>query len=714
MIENVKHACFFLACFLIGMNPVDAQNKQNNQWRFGFGSSIDFNTMPPSFPTGAALPSILPPLITGTQIEGTASIADKNTGALLFYTDGITVWNALNQPMPNGTNLGGSDVLSSYMAAVIVPVPGSCRRYYIFCQDDYEEGSDGITYSVLDMSLNNGLGDIVAGQKSIPLYDNNETELLMAYPKSSGDGYWLITNGPDPGNPTLASFDVSSQGINAAPVFSPILRNGSGKLNYQGTKFVCTGPNDTLTGNFLGFELYDFDAATGQISSPLNIPFIVPFDVLQYFEFTFDGNYLYAAANLSLYRFDLTSGNPTTIAASGTLIPFVNQTGLNAALQLGPDSNLYHVIGSTIYQIQNPADLISGPITSLPSVLMPYYCLPQWIFLLPNIIPQGSITSSGGFCLSASQSFTVSDTSLVDSILWDFDDPNSGANNSSSVISPSHTFTAAGQYNISAVVYYSCGVDTIPFQIQITGLPALTVSAVSGTCGQPNGIATANITGGAGNYSYTWSNGATGSIITGLSSGSYSVVATDQNGCSAQAQVNVAEIPPVNVLVTASDTLIQYGDSVNLSVQNGVDYTWTPETGLSCSNCSTLIAKPLKNTTYFVTGKDTNGCAYSQSVTIVVEIICNELFVPDIFSPNQIGEASNEKLCVYSNCIKEMTFGIYNRWGELIYLTNDVNACWDGTHKGSAAITGTYVYRLYVEQQDGQKVERAGNITLVR
>ncbi|MFN5209078.1 MAG: hypothetical protein ACK5D8_06255, partial [Bacteroidota bacterium] len=368
-----------------------------------------------------------PPLITGTQIEGTASIADKNTGALLFYTDGITVWNALNQPMPNGTNLGGSDVLSSYMAAVIVPVPGSCSKYYIFCQDDYEEGTDGITYSVVDMSLDNGLGDIVAGQKSIPLYDNNETEILMAYPKSSGDGYWLITNGSDPVNPTLASFNVSSQGINTTPVFSPILRNGSGKLNYQGTKFVCTGPYDTIAGNFLGFELYDFDAATGQISSPLNIPFIVPSDILQYFEFTFDGNYLFAAGNSSLYRFDLTSGNPNTIAASGTLIPFVNQAGQNAALQLGPDSNLYHVIGSTIYKIENPADLIFGPITPLPSVLMPYYCLPQWIFLLPNTIPQGSITSSGGFCLSASQSFTVSDTSLVDSILWDFDDPNSGA-----------------------------------------------------------------------------------------------------------------------------------------------------------------------------------------------------------------------------------------------------------------------------------------------
>ncbi|MFN7846227.1 MAG: SprB repeat-containing protein, partial [Bacteroidota bacterium] len=550
MSKIVKHTLFIFACIIIGMNHVDAQNKQNNQWRFGFGSSIDFNTAPPSYPAGAALPSILPPLITGTVIEGSASIADKNTGALLFYTDGVTVWNALNQPMPNGTNLGGSDVLSSYMAAVIVPMPGSCSRYYIFCQDDYEEGTDGITYSVLDMSLDNGLGDIVAGQKSIPLYDNNETELLMAYPKSSGDGYWLISNGSDPLNPTLASFDVSSQGINATPVFSPILRNGSGKLNYQGTKFVCSGQFDTITSSYLGFEMYNFNAATGQISSPVNIPFNVPFDILQYFEFTFDGNYLYAAANFSLYRFDLTSANPTTIAASGTLIPFTNQTGLNAALQLGPDSNLYHIIGSTIYQIQNPADLIPGPITSLPSVLMPFYCLPPWIFLNPNNNPQGIITSSSDLCITTNQSFTISDSLIINSILWNFDDPNSGLNNSSALISPSHQFTSAGQYTISAIVNYTCGVDTILFPIQINTLPVLTLSTVPGSCGQANGTATANATGGAGNFTYTWSNGATGNFISGLSSGSYSVVATDQNGCTSTSQVIVNTTPAAGITLT--------------------------------------------------------------------------------------------------------------------------------------------------------------------
>lgn len=153
---------------------------------------------------------------------------------------------------------------------------------------------------------------------------------------------------------------------------------------------------------------------------------------------------------------------------------------------------------------------------------------------------------------------------------------------------------------------------------------------------------------------------------------------------------------------------------MRISVQHAADYNWTPETGLSCSNCSTLTAKPIKNTTYFVTGKNTSGCAYSRTVTIVVEINCTELFVPDIFSPNGIGLPENEKVCVYSNCIKEMTFAIYNRWGELVFLTNNPLDCWDGRHKGTDAPTGTYVYRLYAEQLDGQKIEKAGYLSLVR
>lgn len=451
----------------IWCSPVDAQ-LQNNQWRFGFNSAIDFTTDPPGFPTGTALPTVQPPLITGEQIEGTASIADRNSGELLFYTDGVTIWNALDEPMPNGSDLGGSDVLSSFMAAIIFPLPGSCTQYYVFCIDDYEEGCSGVTYSVVDMSLDNGLGDVVPGQKGIPLYDN-ETELLLAYPNSAGDGYWVLTNGPDLSNPSVAAFEVTSAGVNTNPVISPVHANGSGKLNYQGTRFACVGIIDPNLGEFLGFMLYDFNSATGEISNPVNIPFVVSGDVLQYFEFTFDNNYLYAGANNSLYQFNLTSNDPATIAASAGQVPFGNETGPHGAAQLGPDGNLYYVIGSTLYRIENPDnDLPTGPITALPPDVSPFYCLPQWIHLIPEQSPQFVISQIGDSCVQSAQVFTVSNASEIDDIQWDFGDPDSEPDNTSTQLSPSHVFSEPGVFTVTAIAQSACGADTLSLDVEIT------------------------------------------------------------------------------------------------------------------------------------------------------------------------------------------------------------------------------------------------------
>jgi gliding motility-associated-like protein len=457
---------FSILFVLIAITFCSFAQNQNNQWRFGFGSAIDFNTTPPSYPTGCALPSIQLPLITGSMIEGTASIADKNTGELMFYTDGITVWNKLNQPMPNGSDLGGSDYLSSYMAAVIIPMPSSCNKYYIFCIDDYEEGCKGITYSVVDMSLDNGLGDVVAGQKSIPLYDN-ETELLLVQPKSSGDGYWLISNGTDLANPSIAAFDVTAQGINTTPVFSPVNFNGSGKLNYQGTEFVCTGEYDAVSGIFLGFQLYDFNAASGQISNPVNIPFSVPNgDILQYFEFTFTGNYLFAGGNFSLYRFDLSSNNPAIIATTAVPINFLSQTSFYGAAQHGPDGNLYYAINPNVYRIENPEGSAAaiGPITQLPASIASNGCLPQWIFLLPEN-SQSVITQTGDSCFQTNQLFSLNSTTSVNSIQWDFGDPSSGISNTSSQLSPQHTFSSSGDFTITAIVDNTCAIDTVEFEL---------------------------------------------------------------------------------------------------------------------------------------------------------------------------------------------------------------------------------------------------------
>jgi gliding motility-associated-like protein len=275
------------------------------------------------------------------------------------------------------------------------------------------------------------------------------------------------------------------------------------------------------------------------------------------------------------------------------------------------------------------------------------------------------------------------------------------------------TYNQTGNYSDTIVNSNGCD-SIIQLNLTITGLPALTISSGSGTCGQANGTATVSATGGAGSYAYTWSNGATGSFISGLSSGSYSVIATDQNGCSSTSQVVVSTSPAAGVTLIAGDTILGLNETATLQILGGETYNWSPALGLNCTDCPTVIASPQSSTTYTVTGTDSIGCSYIRLVNVVVDIICGELFVPNIFSPNGIGNPENEKLCLYSNCIKSMNFGIYNRWGELIFSTDNQNECWDGTHKGVPVMTGVYTYRLFVEQLDGEKIERYGNITLTR
>ncbi|MFN8864441.1 MAG: PKD domain-containing protein [Flavobacteriales bacterium] len=624
---------WLLLLFVTWFSDARAQ-LQNNQWRFGFNSAIDFNTDPPGFPTGTALPTVLPPFITGEQIEGTASIADRNSGELLFYTDGVTVWNALNQPMPNGSELGGSDVLSAYNAAVIFPVPGSCTAYYVFCIDDYEEGCSGVTYSVVDMSLDNGLGDVDPDQKGIPLYDN-ETELLLAYPNNTGDGYWVLTNGSDQVNPSLAAFEVTSAGVNPNPVISPMHINGTGKMNYQGTRLACTGIVDPNLGEILGFMLYDFNSATGEISNPVNVPFLVTGDVLQYFEFTFDGNYLYAGANFSLYQFDLTSNDPATIAASAAQVPLGNQVDQHAAVQLGPDGNLYCVVGSTLYRIENPdTGFPVGPITALPPEVTPFFCLPQWIHLTPAQSPEFTISLAGDSCVQSAQVFTISNTSELNAVQWNFGDPDSGPDNTSSQFSPSHVFSGPGVYTVSAIAQSECVSDTLSLAVEIIlcDFPCeAEITVVGDSCvqnpvlffiGSDSDVVSAN-----------WNFGDENSGVSNTS--------TLLNPAHLFSVPGVYEIEAIVTLSCGSDTL-----SKTLEV-------------VSCSSPS-------------------DDCA---------------VYVPNAVTPNFDGV--NDVFVVSAPCIFEQyECIIFNRWGDLVFRSSSPDEGWFGQAGEYFCPDGIYGYLI--------------------
>ncbi|MFN5294864.1 MAG: hypothetical protein ACK5BL_04995, partial [Flavobacteriales bacterium] len=306
---------------------VSAQN-QNNFWVYGYQAGINFNTNPPSYEGGFAIQAS----------EGAASVADAITGELLFYTDGVTVWNANNNPMPNGTGLLGSSSgeLSSTTAAVICEKPGSTSQYYLITVDEqYSNG--GLRYSVVDMTLNGGLGDIVAGQKNIPIFSTN-AEKACIVPNAAGDGYWLLSH--DLPGETFYAFSITAAGISTTPVTTTI-----GGTQGNGAGFLKVSPQfDRVAIANLFFqdaEVYDFDNSTGTFSNPiiLNLPTVGAAGGAYGIEFSCSGNVLYVTDGSNLFQYDLTQGNAAAIMAGAYTV--LSNSFSCYGLQLGPDRKIY-------------------------------------------------------------------------------------------------------------------------------------------------------------------------------------------------------------------------------------------------------------------------------------------------------------------------------------------------------------------------------------
>ncbi|MBP6391037.1 MAG: hypothetical protein KA175_09160 [Flavobacteriales bacterium] len=125
-----------LVCLMLA--PFNGAAQNENKWWFFGEAGVDFNGPQPIAYFNSAM----------DQTEGSASISDDQ-GNLLFYTDGVQVWNRNDQAMPNGSGLMGHS--SSTQSALIVPRPSACGLYYIFTTYASCIGTP-LHYSVVDMS----------------------------------------------------------------------------------------------------------------------------------------------------------------------------------------------------------------------------------------------------------------------------------------------------------------------------------------------------------------------------------------------------------------------------------------------------------------------------------------------------------------------------------------------------------------------------------
>jgi gliding motility-associated-like protein len=277
------------------------------------------------------------------------------------------------------------------------------------------------------------------------------------------------------------------------------------------------------------------------------------------------------------------------------------------------------------------------------------------------------------------------------------------------------TATATGLTGgwVSVTVTDLTGGCIVTDSVLVVEPPAIVLNMSSfPACSPSTGSAAVSASGGVGGFTYSWTPVAsTDSIVNGIDSAMAVVVVTDGNGCTATDSIFV-DVYPEPLITVNPDTLIYWGDFVQLNASGGVTYSWTPIDYLDCDDCPDPIAAPEQDITYCVNAVDANGCVSDTCTTIFVEIVCGDIFVPSAFSPNDDGE--NDFLCVYSDCMEQMTFTIYNRWGEEVFQSSDMGICWDGTWNGKELNPAVFVYTLTGFLINGEAVDQKGNISLIR
>ena len=322
-------------------------------------------------------------------------------------------------------------------------------------------------------------------------------------------------------------------------------------------------------------------------------------------------------------------------------------------------------------------------------------------------------TNSPNVSTSISNSITCSNSNAtvvaysMDSnldYLWNGNGIVSGLGTGTIVVNQGGTFTV----NVTNTVT-GCSFSTI-VDVPVNMNLSMSINGLTSIC---SGESTTLTVSGAN--SYTWSTGDNNIsiVISPTTTNTYSVIGT-LGACTGTAQitVNVSTTPTVTVTPTSSTILIS--GNVSLSASGANTYSWEPTDGLNNPNIPNPIANPVITTTYCVWGYTSSGCRDSACVTIFVDSRCGELFVPNIFSPND--DNVNDELCVYgTHCIeKDYLFVIYDRWGEKVFETNDKNKCWDGKYNGKLMNNATFVYYLKGIKYDGSGIEKRGNINLIK
>lgn len=563
-----------------------------NFWYFGDHAGVSFQTGDPVAQTDGAL----------STWEGCSSISTSE-GILRFYTDGITVWNKNHQVMPHGTGLLGDP--SSSQSGIIVPKPGSSQLYYVFSIDDVDDygGINGLNYTLVDMTLDGFKGDVVTTEKNVHLTDPI-CEKVTAVGHSNGTDIWVITQKWKTND--FYAYKVTTSGVDPVPVISSagIIIDGGDPPNVNidvAKGYMKVSPDGTklakANAGLKSVEIFDFNNTTGVVSNGIidNNVGGEPYGI----EFSPNNNFLYVNTwksnpGMYLYQYDLKAGD---IIGSRTQIT----TGLNGALQLAPDNRIYASMGQNgqyLSRINQPNKAGSNCNFQYNAV---YLEGRSSMWGLPPFV-QSFFTFNAGYfndppCFGYPTQFYENSSQTPDSVLWDFGNPASGNENSSTELNPTHNFTGAGIYNVKLTVWIQGYEDVASKFINVTIPPVLNLGEDTFFCEGD----TYTLDAGEGYTDYLWSTGETTQTIGVQTAGTYWCIIHDEAGCSDGDTIvlNAFPKPQVNL---GDDLEFCEGELYELDAGSGFEsYLWS--TG---DTTQTLVIQSTGN--YWVEVYNEFGC----------------------------------------------------------------------------------------------------------
>lgn len=271
---------------------------------------------------------------------------------------------------------------------------------------------------------------------------------------------------------------------------------------------------------------------------------------------------------------------------------------------------------------------------------------------------------------------------------------------------------AAGVYTITVTKANACSATASVTVTQASSPAVASAFVINDTCFKGTGAIEVFATGGTSPYSFLWSNGAQTNMLSGANAGSYAVTVTDDKSCSASAGYIISNVSGLQMEVVDSkevSCLATKDGSVTVRVSGGdrpYQYQWS-------GSSTDSVLRNAAIGFYTVTVSDSKGCADSLIVEIEKEVCESYIYFPTAFSPN--GDNANDFFRPrYSPDLKSYSIAVYNRWGELVYASTNVNEGWDGFYKGVAQPISTYIWWSQFSFLNGANEQRSGNVTLVR